>query len=549
MIKLRDYQENCAAKINEAWAGGARNVLLQSATGSGKTVLFSHVITKEPDYSCAIAHRQEIVGQISLALARNNVSHRIIGAEKTVRMIQGVHCRELGRSYVDPHSRVFVAGVDTLIKLPPSTPWLSRVKLMVQDEAHHLLKRNKWGKAAAMFPNARGLLVTATPIRADGYGLGAWADGIADVMIEAPGMRELIRRGYLTDYRIFSHPSDVDYSDVPIAAGGDLSLPALRAAVHRSGTIVGDVVQTYLRKTPGKLGITFAVDIEHATEMAAAFRQQGVPSQVVTSKTHDAARSLIMRQFAAGEIKQLVNVDLFGEGFDLPALEVVSMVRKTESFSLFSQMFGRVLRIMDSKEYGIVHDHVGNTIRHGLPDAPRDWSIGLDRRERRSRSKVSDSIPMRQCLNVECLAPYERIHRACPYCGTYPEPPGRSTPDQVDGDLSELTPEVLAALRGEITASEELRLPYGARPEILWHLRKVHHERTVEQGLLRAQIALWGGWQTSLGHSVSEAQRRFFFAFGVDVASAQMLKRAEAEELRGRIEGYLSKQGIQEKLV
>lgn len=543
-MKLRPYQNDLKQRTYAAWDGGARNVMVQAATGSGKTVFFGDMIREHSGASCAIAHRQELTGQISLALARNDVTHRIIGSDSTRRMVQALHCRELGRPYIDPQSPRAVAGVDTLIKMNPADPWLSKVGLVVQDEAHHVLRRNKWGTAHALFPNARGLLVTATPIRADGYGLGSWADGVADVLIQAPGMRELIGMGFLTDYRIRGIPSDIDYSAVPIAAGGDLSLPSLRAAVHKSGTIVGDVVGTYCKLTPDMLAVAFAVDIEHAKEITAAFRAAGVAAEVVTSKTPDVARSGILRRFAARDVKVLVNVDLFGEGFDLPALELVIMVRKTESFALYSQIFGRALRIMDGKQWAWIHDHVGNVIRHGLPDAPRDWDIGMHRRERRGRSTASDTVPMRQCLNVTCMAPYERVHRCCPYCGTYPEPAGRSLPEHVDGDLSELTPDVLAALRGQITRSESLLIPRGASHAIVGHLRKIHAERTVEQGLLRAQIAIYGGYQTSLGRSVSEAQRRFYFTFGIDVATAQTLNRSDAEELRGRIERKLTLDGI-----
>src|SRR5882762_8257373 len=142
-----------------------------------------------------------------------------------------------------------------------------------------MLRDNKWGKVASMFPNARWLGVTATPNRADGRGLGRHADGLFDTMVHAPSMRELIRMGYLTDYRIFTIPSDVDLTDVPISAGGDFSPEPLRKAVHRSH-IVGDVVQHYLRIARGKLGVTFAVDVESATQIAAAFNAAGVKAEV-----------------------------------------------------------------------------------------------------------------------------------------------------------------------------------------------------------------------------------------------------------------------------
>ncbi len=420
-----------------------------------------------------------------------------------------------------------MAGVDTLVRMPHS-PWFDSVGLVVQDEAHHLLKRNKWGKAQAMFRNARGLGVTATPTRADGNGLGSHADGVIDVMVDGPTMRQLIDDGWLTDYRIFAPPSDIDFGQVTISAGGDFSPPALSKAVHKSH-IVGDVVQHYCRIAPGKLGVTFAVDVASAVEIAQAFRTAGVPAEVVSAKTPDILRAQILRRFRNREVLQLVNVDLFGEGFDLPAIEVVSMARPTQSYSLFAQQFGRALRPLEGKGHAIIIDHVGNTNRHGLPDAPRVWT--LDRREKRGPSQVGPVIPTRTC--PECTAAYERVRTACPYCGFAPEPASRQSIEQVDGDLFELSPEALARLRGQTDAP--IKLPYGAKPEVIGALKKHHRLSQEAQRELRDVMATWGGIHTGRGDSIREAQRRFYLTFGVDVLSAQALGRHEAEELRERV--------------
>ncbi len=530
MTILRTYQHQGYNDIHAAWANGARNVLYVAATGAGKTTIFAKVINDHQGASVAIAHRHELVGQISVALARNGVKHRIIGPHALTRTCMSLHINEFRRHYIDLDAPRAVAGIDTLIKARGTDPWFQQVSLWVLDECHHLQRApGKWGKGVGMFPNAKGLGVTATPTRADGRGLGRHADGLMDAMVLSPGMRELIELGYLTDYRIFAPPSDVDVSHVPISASGDFSPEPLRAAVHKSH-ITGDTVQHYLRIAPGKLGVTFAVDVAAATEQAAAYRQAGVPSEVVSAKTPDLLRSQIIKRFAAGEIKQLVNVDLFGEGFDLPAIEVVSMARPTQSFALYCQQFGRSLRPMVGKSHAIIIDHVSNVLRHGLPDAPRVWT--LDRRERRSRGKPDDVIPVRVC--PACTAVYERIYRECPYCGHYPEPTSRSGPEYVDGDLAELTPETLARLRGAMDPL--IKLPYGATPEIAGALKKRHHERGLAQAALRATMAQWGGNALARGHTMSQAQRAFFLRYGTDVATAQTLGRADAEMLTSRIE-------------
>lgn len=521
---------------------GDRLFLLGDFTVTHNTFVFSRIANAIQTAVCAMAHRSELIGQMSLALAREGVRHRIIGPDTLQRSCSTAHMDEFGRSFVDPGSRIVAASVDTLVRLDPATPWLQQIGLWIQDEAHHVLADNKWGKACALFPNAYGLGVTATPVRADGKGLGRHADGLMDVMIQGPTMRELIKRGYLTEYRIFAPPSDLDLSGVAVSAGGDYSPVPLRAAVHKSH-ITGDVVAHYLRIAPGKLGVTFAVDIEAATEIAAAYRAAGVPAEVVTSKTPDALRAQILRRFKAREILQLVNVDLFGEGFDLPAIEVVSMARPTQSYALFCQQFGRACRLMAGKVHALIIDHVGNVLRHGLPDAPREWS--LDRRERRSRSAPSDVIPVRTCLEPTCVSVYERVLASCPFCGHTPVPAGRGAPEQVDGDLCELDPAVLAALRGEVARVDaDPRYPVGAAPEVVGSINKRHIERQASQRDLRASVALWAGWQKSLGRDDAEGHRRFWFMYGTDVLSAQALGASDAEALKGRIDRTLEQNNI-----
>lgn len=567
-VKLRPFQVALERDVYTAWNAGARNVMPVAPTGSGKTVVLSKIMRDEPGASVAIAHRQELVSQISVALARNEVRHRLVGvksASPLIRVISALQIAEFGGSYFDPNARTGVGGVDTIIRMDPGDAFFRNVRLIVQDEAHHVLLDNKWGKAASMFPNARGLYPTATPIRADGKGLGRHADGIMDALVQAPSMRDIINAGYLTDYRIFAPPSDLDLSNVATSAStGDFNAEQLRRAVHASH-IVGDVVSHYLRIAPGKLGVTFAVDVASATEIAAAFRAAGVPSEVVSAKTPDAARVAILRRFKNREILQLVNVDLFGEGFDLPAIEAVSFARPTESFALYCQQFGRALRLMvddqwaahwdelgddgrrsviasSGKPRALIIDHVDNCRRHGLPDRPRVWS--LDRRERRGGSK-SDAPPMKICANPVCLQPYERFNKECPYCGHYTPPAERGSPAVVDGDLTELDGAVLAAMRAEIDRIDgPFRAPQGLEPIAAMGARKRHAERQESQLKLRNAIAWYAGLEAARGRGESETYRRFFHAYGQDVGTAQTLGAREAAELAERVLSDLQKFGI-----
>lgn len=550
-MSLRPYQTKLKAEVYAAWDAGAENVLAVMPTGAGKTRTVAAMVAELQEPTAIIAHRQELVGQLSVALAREGVRHGIVAPASVQRDIVKMQIEEVGASYFDPNARTKVAGVDTMIRLPANDPWLKQVRRWVQDEAHHITgdprvdncpHMNKWGKAAKMLPNARGLGVTATPARADKKGLGRGYGGLMDHMVLGPEMMELMRAHpdpFLTQYDVRWPESDVDYSQVRTTASGDLSQKGLAAAVRKSH-IVGDVVDCYLKFAPGKRGITFTVDVEEATKQAEAYNARGVPAAVIHGAMPDVERIKLMRRFKAGQLLQLCNCDILGEGVDVPAVEVVSMARKTMSLPLYMQQGGRMLRPFPGKSRGLLIDHVGNFAHHKPLQLRRLWSLAGEVR----LARAADGVPMRAC--PQCTAAYERFYPACPFCGHEPVPAGRSTPEQVDGDLTLLDAAAIAELcraEEEAMAPPVFRLPYGASPGIVHSLQQAysqrlnqHHATKEAQDSLREAMAQWGGVATYReGLDMRTAWRKFFHVFGIDVRSARALDAERAGQLEQQI--------------
>lgn len=560
MPQLHDFQQKLQNDIYRAWNDGAQVVMPVLPTGGGKTVILANTLHNHQGASCAIAHRQELVGQISVALAREGLRHRIIAPDSVARQIVALHLDNVGANFVDPNAPSAVAGVDTLVRMDPGTRWLQQVTLWVQDEGHHVLRANKWGRAAQLFSNpaCRGLLPTATPKRADGKGLGREYDGLVDAMVFGPHQRGLIERGFLCDYQLACPESDIRQrlTDGDVGASGDYSATRLKAAAQTSH-IVGDVVREYLARAAGKLGVTFAPDADTAQDIVTRFRAAGVPAEVITWKTPQAIRVEILRRFRRRELLQLVNVDMFGEGFDLPAIEVVSLARPTESLALYMQQFGRALRTMEGKQFAQIIDHVGAVARHGLPDkADRmaDWT--LEPRERRGGS--GGGIPMKVCANptggpggIACARPYLGYMKGCPHCGFVPEPVGRGSPEQVEGDIVDLSPEVLAQMRGDVAARDLDVEAYRAQQiakgaphvHVLANVKR-HAEAQAAQSQLRQAMAMWGGLQTAQRLAPAEQRKLFWYRFGVDVLTAQALGTGDAGKLRERVTADLATNGI-----
>lgn len=558
---LADYQEAVKREVYAAYANGARNVMPVLPTGSGKTVLMGSIAHEYDGYGVSMAHRGHLVGQLSLALAREGLMHDIIAPDAVIRTIvqAQINDPEIGRQWYNPRAKWKVASVQTLVspnrQLPKS--WTDQVGMIHGDEGHHYLADNIWGRAVALFPNAYGLFPTATPCRGDGVGLGVGFGGIVDAMVLGPEMRWMIDQGHLTDYHVYMPlAEDLDMEGVEISASGEFNMEKTRKRVKASTKIVGDVVGRYLQYAAGLRGITFAVDIEHAQTICDEYNRRGVPAVVIQDKTPETERRNIFAKFKAGTILQVVNVDLLGEGVDIPAVQVVSMARPTASFSLYAQQFGRALRLLVSpilrgawhtytpeqrrahiaesdKPRAIIIDHVGNLLTHkGPPDMRQEpWTLAA----RSKRRGADDGIPLRAC--PECVQPFLRIYPACPSCGWEPPPPtDRSRPEFVDGDMHLYTPELLRELFAKakkFDPGSKAAIPYGTQHDspLAWRLRNIHKANVEAQARLREMIALFN--PPTLDERV--AARRFFHTFGVDTTSAKGLASAEADELRQRI--------------
>lgn len=542
---LRPYQEKLVAETYQQWDAGKQFVAMVSATGSGKSMTLTAIVAKERDrgqYVLVLAHRQELITQLSDTMGRMEIHHQVIAANKVVRFAAKQSMENHGVNYVDPNARVIVASVQSMREAKiADLAKLGNKLTVVQDEFHHATKKSKtWGGVLTPLLNAgaRGLGPTATPCRADGQGLSRETDGYADVIVEGPSMRWLIDNGYLSQYKIYCPPTDLRLDNVGTSkTTGDYKEKELKVEIGRSH-IVGDIVSHYLKICPGKRGITFTVGVDTAEEVAEEYRKRGVPAIALSGRNADEERVQAIRDLKSGKILQIVNDSLIGEGVDIPAVEVVSFARPTQSYALYAQMFGRALRPFEGKSHAIIIDAVSNVMRHGLPDAPREWS--LDRRERRTGK--SEPSTVRVC--TACAAVYERFLDACPDCGEpVPKPAQRSGPEFVDGDLYELDPDVLAQMHNEVIGAREdvnqyrdRMIGHGLPPHAVKRNVKLHENRLDALVKLDHTLAQWAGYRRAEGLSDSEIFRKFYLTYGVSWLEAQALKAADADKLRERIE-------------
>jgi superfamily II DNA or RNA helicase len=415
-MELRPYQNQLANDIRGAFGSGANRPLAVSPTGSGKTVLFSYItsqVLKRGSRVIIVAHRREILDQISATLKRVGVPHGFIQAGKSTS-----------------NQPAMVASIQTLARRLDTIP---APDLVIIDEAHHSVSKS-YVQMFAAWPTAKFIGVTATPERLDGKGLGA----MFDRMVMGPSVQWLIDNGFLAQPVYYAPREAVDLSQVHTIAG-DFDRSETEEIVD-TPRITGDAVTHYVRFCNRQRAVAFCISVAHAQHVADTFNSCGIPSASIDGTLDPEVRKQRVEDLTAGKILVLTSCELISEGFDLPAVNAAILLRPTQSLSMHLQQVGRALRPYPGKTNAIILDHVGNCLRHGLAEQERDWDLG----GREKRLKKSSLVETKQCS--KCFAIFAGT--VCPQCGSQREIATREI-KEVDGELQRLSIEDISKKREE----------------------------------------------------------------------------------------------------
>ena len=395
----------------------------QAFTGFGKSYASAYIIDqalKKGKRVFFTIHLKELKRQTALSLTSCGIDYGFIASgEKT--------------DYAKPCQLVMAGtAMNRLDEMPEPD-------LVIIDEAHLACSDNytklieHWKSQGAYI-----IFLTATPWRLDGTGLSK----IADDMVLSKPVDWLIENKFISTFRYFA-PVTADFTGVDRVGGDYVNSQA--SEVMEKPAIVGDVIRIYKDNCTGKRTIAFCCSIAHSKKMASEFNIAGIPAAHIDASTPDEERKRIINDLADNKILVLCNFSIVTTGFDLAAqvgrevtVDVVFLLRRTMSLSLYLQMVGRALR---AKDYAaLIFDFCGNAIlngivNHGLPDAPREWT--LDGRVRNKKPKEEADILVKQCPN--CFA-CSHPSPCCPECGHIYEIVERKIEHKA-GELVEITAE------------------------------------------------------------------------------------------------------------
>lgn len=383
-MTLRPYQLAAADAIERSFATHGR-VLVVAATGTGKTVLFAEAIRRRHELSggkraLVMAHTEELVDQAASKIKSWT------GLEPDIEMAD--RRADAGRFFRSP---VVVASVQTLNAGMQGAGRMVRFNpqdfdLVVVDEAHHAVARSyrKVLKHFEQNPDIKVLGVTATADRGDKQALGQVFDHVA----YRYDMLDAIRDGYLVPVdQQMVHVHSLDFSQVRSRAG-DLAVDELDRVMNEESSL-HRVATASVQITAGMKTIVFAVTVSHARRLTEIFnRYEPDCARFVCGDTPKDVRRSILREYAEGRFRILVNVGVFTEGFDEPGVQAIVVARPTKSRALYTQMIGRGTRTLPGVIDGIglateraeairsspkpsvlVLDFVGNSGKHKLVSA------------------------------------------------------------------------------------------------------------------------------------------------------------------------------------
>ena len=359
MYTLRPYQADSVKSVIHYFRKHQTPAVLVLPTGAGKSLVIAELARLAKGRVLVLAHVKELVEQ-------NHEKYEGYGLKGSI------FSAGLGRKETD--QQVVFASVQSVVRNLDS--FSNQFSLLVIDECHRVPdeKNSSYQKVIThLRENNSGIKVlglTATPYR---LGMG-WIYQyhtrgqvrseeprfFRDCIFELP-IRYLLDEGFLTPARMIDAPVlSYDFSQLKPASTGRYKEAELDMVIEQSKRATPQIVDQIIHLAQDKLGImVFAATVRHAQEILGLLPEG--EAAIVIGDTPTLERDQIINDFKERKIKFLVNVSVLTTGFDAPHVDLIAILRPTESISLYQQIVGRGLRLSPGKKECLVLDYAGNS--------------------------------------------------------------------------------------------------------------------------------------------------------------------------------------------
>lgn len=425
--QVRDYQQFAVDSIFKYFQSGKRGnpiVAMPTATGKSHVIaaFIEQVLKKYPDQRIMmITHVKELIEQ-------NFDKIKDLWPEAPV----GIYSAGVGRR--DLYHPVIYAGIASIIRVIDR---VGHIDLVLVDECHLISPEestmyHRTLSALMKFnPNLKVVGFTATPYRTSTGDLVDDDNGIfthicAD-LTTPEAFKWFLKEGYLSPVIPRATNTEIDVSNIGTVAG-DYNKKELEAATDQRVITEAAVDEMIKLGAQREHWLLFGTSLNHCASIRDALADRNISAVVVHSKMSKTERTTNTRLFTSGQVRALVNMGVFTTGFDYPLIDMIAILRATQSTSLWVQMVGRGLRTVYApgfdlsttqgrldaisagpKQDCLVLDFAGNTRRLGPIDNPIRPSRG------KKGGTGAGTAPVKVC--PVCMV-YNPINvRFCTNCG------------------------------------------------------------------------------------------------------------------------------------
>jgi DNA repair protein RadD len=363
-MALRDYQQAAFDAAKDWIRSSKESCVIEAATGAGK----SHIIAAMAEWLNEKTGKKVLCLAPSAELVQQN--HEKFLQTGTPASI---YCASISKSL--RHDVVF-ASPKTVINAMGA--FCDQFVAVIVDECHGITPTIK--KIIADLKdkqkNLRVIGLSATPYRLnDGfiYRYGEDSQPVPEDKTREPYFHqliyritahELIERGFLTKPSVGVVGADCYETDgLQLNKMGNFDAKQVEQTFEGQGRLTSAIVADFVSLSAGRRGvIVFAATVQHAKEIMESLPPEN--SRIIHGATKQKEREQIIKDYKAMRFKYLVNVSVLTTGFDAPHVDVVVVMRATESVSLMQQIFGRGLRLFNDKKDCLILDYAGNIERH-----------------------------------------------------------------------------------------------------------------------------------------------------------------------------------------
>lgn len=343
-IKPNEMQEMALEGLNNIRNSGGNKALIIAATGTGKTYLSAFdVLQLRPKKVLFVVHRGKILRD----------------ALRTFKTIMPeVSMGEFVGSKKDLESDYLFASVQTISKIDNLNLFdPSYFDYIIIDEAHRSAA-DSYQRITSYFTPKFLLGMTATPERTDSRNIYELYDNQIAVEIR---LRQALEKELVVPFHYFGiEDATTDIQNINLNT--EIDKLAEKLNIKARVELIIENIKKYKHSGNKTKALGYCVNIDHAEYMANAFNERGLVSIALTGESDEQYREKVVRQLEDPNdpLSYIFTVEIFNEGIDIPSVNLILMLRPTNSSIIFTQQLGRGLRKYKDKEYLTVLDFIAN---------------------------------------------------------------------------------------------------------------------------------------------------------------------------------------------